>query len=82
MDIPQGNRISAEVLDRLEIGMTRNQVRFLLGTPAIEDPYNPDQWIYVYYLKDGATQAVVERNMTLLFTGDLLTSVEGSLNPS
>jgi outer membrane protein assembly factor BamE len=82
MDIAQGNRIPPQVLAQLELGMTRNQVRFLLGTPAIEDPYRPDQWYYIYYLKDDNGKHTVMREMTLSFTDDVLTGINGTLNPS
>lgn len=81
MDIPQGNRIDPQVLAQLEIGMTRNQVKFLLGTPAVLDPYRPDRWYYVYYLISDNGKDTVLREMTLGFTGDLLTEITGSLNP-
>jgi len=81
MDIPQGNRIDPELIEQLEIGMSRNQVEFLLGTPAIIDPFHPDQWLYLYYFKRGKDGVVEQRSMTLTFTGDLLSSIEGSLIP-
>ena len=81
MDIPQGNRIDAELIEKLEIGMTRNQVKFLLGTPAVQDPYRPNEWHYVYFLKTGEDGKIESRRMTLVFTDDLLSSIEGSLNP-
>lgn len=81
MDIPQGNRIDPVLVEQLEIGMSRNQVRFLLGTPAIVDLYHPDQWYYVYYLKTGDDGSKQKRVMTLTFSGDLLSSIEGSVNP-
>jgi len=81
MDIPQGNQIDAELVERLKIGMTRNQVKFLLGTPAVLDPYRPDQWHYVYYLKTGNNKDYKVRRMTLSFTEDLLTEIDGSFIP-
>ena len=81
MDIPQGNRIDPVLVEQLEIGMSRNQVRFLLGTPAIVDLYHPDQWHYVFYLKTGADGEYEKRIMTLNFQGDLLAEIEGTLNP-
>ena len=81
MDIPQGNRIDPVLVEQLEIGMSRNQVRFLLGTPAIVDLYHPDQWHYVYYLKTGDDGKYEKRVMTLTFSGDLLTEIDGTLNP-
>jgi outer membrane protein assembly factor BamE len=81
MDIAQGNRIPPQVLAKLKLGMTRNQVKFLLGTPAVQDPYQPDQWYYVYYLKDDNGERTVLRDMTLSFTDDVLTGIDGTLNP-
>jgi outer membrane protein assembly factor BamE len=81
MDIAQGNRIPPQVLAQLKLGMTRNQVKFLLGTPAVQDPYQPDQWYYIYYLKDDNGDQTVLRDMTLSFTDDVLTGIDGTLNP-
>jgi outer membrane protein assembly factor BamE len=53
MDIPQGNRLDDGLEQQLEIGMSRGQVEFLLGSPAIIDLYRPDYWYYYYYLKTG-----------------------------
>ncbi len=80
MDIPQGNRIDAAIVQQLEIGMSRNQVEFLLGTPAIVDLYRPNQWHYVYYLKTGDDE-IEKRHMSLTFTNDLLSKIDGSLIP-
>jgi outer membrane protein assembly factor BamE len=81
MDIPQGNRIDPALLQQLEIGMSRNQVEFLLGTPAVVDLYQPDQWNYIYYLKTGDDGEVEKKRMTLTFTNDLLSEIDGTLNP-
>ena len=81
MDVPQGNRIDAALLQQLEIGMSRSQVEFLLGSPAIVDLYQPDQWHYVYYLKTGDDGEIEIKRMTLTFTNDLLSKIYGTLNP-
>lgn len=81
MDIPQGNRIDPALTEQLEIGMSRNQVEFLLGTPSIVDLHHPDQWFYVYYLKTGNDGKIKKSVMTLTFSGDLLAKIEGDLNP-
>jgi outer membrane protein assembly factor BamE len=81
MDIPQGNRIDATLLQQLEIGMSRSQVEFLLGTPAVVDLYKPDKWHYVYYLKTGDDGEIEKKRMTLTFTNELLSEIDGSLNP-
>ena len=51
--ISQGNLVQEEDLAQLEVGMTRKQVRFLLGTPMIDDPFHRDRWDYVYYQRIG-----------------------------
>lgn len=81
MDIPQGNRIEAELVAQLKIGMSRDQVEFLLGTPAVVDLYRPDQWHYIYYLKNGADGSIEKRRMTLIFSDNLLAEIDGRLNP-
>ncbi len=80
LDIPQGNRIDAEVIAQLETGMTTRQVEFLLGKPAITDPYRAGVWHYIYYLKSGDDGSIENRVMTLRFTNDQLSSIEGSLS--
>ena len=81
MDIPQGNRIDGKKLEQLEIGMTRNQVQFLLGSPAVVDTYRPDQWHYVYFHKYGSDQKIEKKRMTLFFKDDLLFGIDGSITP-
>ena len=80
-DIPQGNRLDSDTVSQLEIGMSRNHVEFLLGSPSIVGAYQPDQWHYVYYFKNGETSTTEKSVMTLTFTGDLLQFIEGDLTP-
>jgi outer membrane protein assembly factor BamE len=49
IEIQQGNFISQEMLARLKLGMTREQVRYVLGTPLVTDIFHADRWDYVYY---------------------------------
>ena len=81
MDIAQGNRIDDGLERQLEIGMTRDQVEFLLGSPAVVDLYQPDQWYYYYFLKTGEDGVIVKRNLTLSFTNNLLSKIDGTLSP-
>ena len=81
MDIPQGNRIDPALIEQLEIGMSRNQVEFLLGTPSIVDLHHPDKWHYVFYFKTGDDGQIEKSVMTLTFTGELLSTIEGDLTP-
>ncbi len=81
LDIAQGNRIDASLIAQLEVGMSRNQVEFLMGTPAIVDLYQPDKWHYVYFFRAGDSGEIEKRHMTLTFVGDLLSAIDGRLNP-
>jgi outer membrane protein assembly factor BamE len=79
-DILQGNRINDEKLVQLEVGMTKVQVGFLLGTPALIDSHHPDDWHYIHYIKVGDSGDIDKRVMTLRFDKNLLKSIEGSLS--
>ena len=56
IDIPQGNMITEEQLEDLEVGMTQQQVTFLLGTPLLVDPFHQDEWDYIYKFQPGSTK--------------------------
>lgn len=64
----QGNLLKQEDLDQVEVGMTHSQVRFLLGTPMIDDPFHKDRWDYVYFLKIGRRDASFKRWVSIQFT--------------
>lgn len=68
--LSQGNLLKQEDLDQVKVGMTRNQVRFLLGTPMIDDPFHEERWDYVYYLKLGRDNASYKRWVSVFFDGD------------
>ncbi|HTT39617.1 MAG TPA: outer membrane protein assembly factor BamE [Burkholderiales bacterium] len=71
IDVQQGNYLDKDVVGKLKLGMTRSQVRFLLGTPLIADPFHPDRWDYMYIdYKGGRLKA--EKRLTLTFEGDHL----------
>lgn len=75
-NIQQGNALEQEDLDQLELGMSKNQVAFLLGTPAIQDPFHNDRWDYISsYARRGGDP--VRRLVTLQFESDTLTYMKG-----
>lgn len=76
MDIQQGNLLDPEQVDQVEIGMTRSQVRFLLGTPMVIDTFDPDRWDYVYSLRRGHSRKVARRHLVVWFEGDTVTRIE------
>jgi outer membrane protein assembly factor BamE len=78
--LQQGNVIEQESLSRLKPGMTRSQVRFLLGTPLVVDVFRNDRWDYVYFLRRQG-QAPQQRRVTVIFDGDQLARIEGDVLP-
>ena len=75
LNIAQGNLIEQEDLDQVEVEMTRNQVRFLLGTPMIDDPFNKNRWDYIYFLKIGRKDATFKRWVSIVFEDDLVSEI-------
>lgn len=81
IDIQQGNMVTQEMVSKLKPGMTRAQVRFLLGTPLVTDVFHADRWDYVYrYQKSG--KVAEERRVALIFERDVLKRVEGDVVPA
>ncbi len=80
IDIQQGNIITQEMVDQLKIGMSAREVKFVMGSPLIVDPFHRDRWDYIYSLQpnDGARE---QRRVTLFFTDDKLARIEGSVKP-
>jgi len=76
MAIQQGNFLEPRSVDKLEIGMTRSQVRYLLGTPMVPATFDTDRWDYVYYLKKGRVHGPVHRRLTVFFEADKVAHVE------
>jgi len=73
--VSQGNLIKQEDLDQVEVGMTQKQVRFLLGTPMIDDPFSRNRWDYVYYLKIGRGDAGQKRWVSIFFAEEMVSEI-------
>lgn len=73
----QGNVIEQKDLDKLKVGMTRDQVRFVMGTPLASTPFRSDRWDYVGYYKSPRGQ-ITQRAVTINFQGDQLASLVGA----
>ncbi|WP_405238551.1 outer membrane protein assembly factor BamE [Lentisalinibacter orientalis] len=76
INIQQGNLLDEEQIEQLEVGMTRKQVRFLLGTPMVDDPFHAERWDYVYYLALGRREPIMSHMLTVYFEGDLVSRIE------
>ncbi|MBI5625936.1 MAG: outer membrane protein assembly factor BamE [Nitrosomonadales bacterium] len=75
MDIRQGNIVTPEMREKLKIGMTKPQVRYVLGSPTINDAFHGNRWDYVYRLERRG-KATEKQNMTLYFEGDNLVRID------
>jgi outer membrane protein assembly factor BamE len=81
IDIQQGNYVTQDMISRLKPGMTRSQVRFLMGTPLIVDPFHSDRWDYVYTFQKAGTMTE-QRRIVVIFDSDKLLRIEGDVVPA
>ncbi|WP_157484954.1 outer membrane protein assembly factor BamE [Gilvimarinus polysaccharolyticus] len=80
INIQQGHILTEEMISQLEPGLNKRQVRYILGTPLIDDIFNDDRWDYYYSLKMGSGR-FFKRTLTVYFDGDLLTHFTGENLP-
>ncbi|NOX09208.1 MAG: outer membrane protein assembly factor BamE [Gammaproteobacteria bacterium] len=81
IDIQQGNIIAQEDVDQLRPGMNKNQVRFIMGTALIQDPFHTDRWDYVYTQKKGSGEYEKKR-MSVEFVDGRLARIFGDVHPN
>jgi outer membrane protein assembly factor BamE len=81
INVEQGNIVTQEMVDQLKPGMTRRQVRYILGTPLIEDPFHSGRWEYLYMLRNGE-DTLREQRLTVHFQDDALSHFTSTLPPS
>lgn len=79
IDIQQGNLLEQKDIDRVEVGMTKSQVQFLLGTPMVEDSFHRNRWDYTYYFRRGRSRDVTRRWLIVYFDGDKVARIERDL---
>lgn len=75
VDVQQGNLLDQSSIDAVQPGMTRSQVRFLLGTPVVDDSFHPDRWDYMYYNRPGRSRSAEQRWLIVLFDGDRVSEI-------
>lgn len=76
MNVQQGNFLEAKDVDQVEVGMTRSQVRFLIGTPMVADPFNVERWDYVFFFKVGRTRDEISSRLTIWFEEDRVLRID------
>ncbi len=67
VNVQQGNVVEQKNIVQLRPGMTRDQVRYVLGTPLLQDPFHANRWDYVYRYEDGASGEITMRNIYVYF---------------
>lgn len=75
VDVQQGNLLDDTDVEAVKVGMTRSQVRFLLGTPVVEDAFHKDRWDYVYYFRRGRSRREEKRWLIVMFADDKVTEI-------
>ncbi|MDI3323089.1 outer membrane protein assembly factor BamE [Pontibacterium granulatum] len=80
IDVQQGNVVTQEMVDQLRPGMTRSQVRYVLGTPLLTDTFHANRWDYVYTLQEGKGD-YGRQTLMVIFEDDKLVAVRGDYRP-
>ncbi|NTV09897.1 MAG: outer membrane protein assembly factor BamE [Zoogloea sp.] len=78
IDVRQGNFVTEAMVSQVKPGMTKDQVRFALGTPLLNDVFHADRWDYVYRFQPGIGP-VEQRHVTVLFADGVVQRLEGDL---
>jgi outer membrane protein assembly factor BamE len=76
IDVQQGNLLEDSDIQQVEVGMTRSQVQFLLGTPMVADSFHRDRWDYAYYLRHGKSREVERRWLIVYFENERVARVD------
>ncbi|HEX7374108.1 MAG TPA: outer membrane protein assembly factor BamE [Steroidobacteraceae bacterium] len=75
-NIQQGNLLRLEDVDQVTAGMTRSQVRYLIGTPMVSDPFQPNRWDYIYTLRRGHERKLDRAYFVVYFDGDKVSKID------
>lgn len=81
IDIQQGNVVTQDMIDQLKPGMTRRQVRFIMGNPLITDTFHANRWDYLYSIQPGGGQRQQERMSIIFNDSDQLVALSGDFMP-
>ena len=79
IEIQQGNFLNQEMLAQLKPGMTKDQVRFILGTPLVTDPFHAERWDYVFTHAPANSTRYESRRVAVFFEDGKLTRVQGDV---
>ncbi|QIR13879.1 outer membrane protein assembly factor BamE [Shewanella aestuarii] len=76
-DVPQGNYMEKQQVDKLRIDMTKEQAEYILGRPVLRDSFSDDTWYYVYHFKSGRDASIIHKELIIHFNEDKISRVEG-----
>ena len=79
MEIQQGNFITQEMVSQLKLGQTREQVRFILGSPLVTDIFHTDRCDYVFARQRANAREVEQRRIVVFFVDGKLARIEGDV---
>jgi outer membrane protein assembly factor BamE len=79
IDIQQGNLLDEGDINQVDVGMTRSQVQFLLGTPMVSDSFHRDRWDYAYYYRRGRSPEAIRRWVVVHFVNDRVARIDRDL---
>ena len=82
MEIQQGNFVSQEMVSQLKLGMSKDQVRFVLGTPLILDSFHAERWDYVFWRQRANSRDLEQRKIAVFFEDGKLKRIEGDVVPA
>ena len=82
IEIQQGNFVSQEMVSQLKLGMSKDQVRFVLGTPLITDGFHANRWDYVFRRQKVNSSELEHRKLAVFFEEGKLKRIEGDVTPA
>lgn len=82
IDVQQGNVVTQKQVSLLKKGMSKREVRYVLGTPLVVDPFHTDRWDYYYSFREGRSKEVRQRLITVVFVDEQLDRIDGDVTPA
>ena len=76
-DVPQGNYMETQQVEKLRIDMTKEQAEYILGRPVLRDSFSDDTWYYVYHFKSGRDASITHKELIIHFGDDKIVRIEG-----
>ena len=81
IDVQQGNVVTQDMIDQLRPGMTRSQVRFIMGNPLLTDTFHANRWDYLYSIQPGGGKRLQERVSVIFDGNEQLAGLSGDFMP-